>query len=104
MPSKNEPELSYKLPAIPQRMTYGADELNLAEFPICSFSSNPTQRHGDVLTFEDEVPDPQRPGKTVTRRLEIIPASKNDPLGPLTPEDDWVLFGVLQLAKLQAFP
>src|SRR5690242_9436477 len=104
MSSKSEPELNYRLPAIPQRMTYGADELNLAEFPICSFSTNPTQRQGNVLTFADEVPDPLNPGKTVTRRLEIISASKEDPLGPLTPDDDWVLLGLLQLSKLQEFP
>ena len=99
----SEPEV-VRLPGIPERVTKGADELNFAEFPICCFSSNPTQRSGDMVTFEDEVPDPLNPGKTVVRRLQIIPASKADPLGPLTPDDDWVLFGLIQLAKLQNWP
>lgn len=104
MPSDVSQGEAVRLPAIPVRVVRGADELNFAEFPICCFSSNPTQRRGDVTTFEDEVPDPLNPGKTVVRRLQIIPASKDDPLGPLTPDDDWVLFGLIQLAKLQDWP
>lgn len=104
MPSEILSEETYRLPAIPKRLTHGADELNFAEFPICGFSSNPAHRAGEVVTFEDQVPDPLNPGRTVSRKLQIIPASKDDPLGPLTPDDDWVLFGFIQLAKLQSWP
>src|SRR5215471_15623233 len=91
----------YWLPAIPEKLSHGVDELNFAEFPICSFSSNGTDRSG-ILTFEDQVPDPLKPGKTVTRRLMVVPLSEADPLGPLTPDDDWILFGLFQLTKLQS--
>src|SRR5262245_15675079 len=92
----------FTIPGIPRRLLRGADELNFAEFPICSFASNPLQKTG-FYAVEDQVPDPNSPGKTVTRRLEVLSSGTHDPLGPLTPDDDWVLLGLFQLSKLQNF-
>lgn len=100
MESDLDSEKGYRLPAIPERLFQGGDELNFAEFPIASFAASSS----GYFAVQDEVPDPLHPGKTVTRRFEVISSSVNDPLGPLVPDDEWVLFGLFQLSKLQGFP
>ena len=60
---------SKHLPAIPEKINRGVDELNFAEFPICLFSTNPVHiaESGKTIEFTDEIPDPINPGKTISR-------------------------------------
>lgn len=91
------------LPALPKKLERGIDELNFAEFPVCLFSSNPVHvaESGKTLEFQDEIPDPQNPGKTLNRSVTV---TGTDKWGLPTVLDDWVILGLLQLAKLQGFP
>lgn len=76
----------------------GRDELNLAEFPLCSISDRVDPRQ-KTLTFEDRIWDDQR-GQMITRRLTITGA---DQYGLPTASDDEVLLGLIQLSKFQGF-
>ena len=86
-----EPELS------PPKISDGKDELNLAEFPLCSISD----RHSDqkTISFEDAIWDSNR-GETITRQLTI---TGSDEHGLPTAQDDEVLLGLIQLTRLQGF-
>src|SRR5712692_7637839 len=72
----------------------GADELNLAEFPLSAFSRrlNSSQK---TLEFEDEVFD-EGAKRSVRRRLVI---SGSDRYGLPTPVDTDVLLVLIQLTK-----
>lgn len=76
----------------------GKDELNLAEFPLCSLAhrSRPGQK---TLTFEDQLWD-EGQRQHVTRRLTV---TGSDAYGLPTPLDDEVLLGLIQLTKLARF-
>lgn len=91
------------LPAVPEKMERGVDELNFAEFPVCLFSSNPVHvsSSGKTLEFQDELPDPRSPGKSITRSVTI---TGTDKYGLPTALDDWVILGLFQMSKLQNFP
>lgn len=91
------------LPAVPAKLESGVDELNFAEFPVCFFGSNPAHISASdkTLEFQDEVPDPANPGKTVTRTVTVSGTNK---YGLPTVLDDWVILGLFQMAKLQDFP
>ena len=90
-----------ELPAIPEKLERGIDELNFAEFPICHFSSNPTHREEEkTIVFYDEIPDRKHPGKTVKRTVTV---TGTDKYGLPSATDDWVILGLFQIAKLQGF-
>jgi hypothetical protein len=90
-----------ELPAIPDKLDRGIDELNFAEFPVCLFSSNPTHKMEEkTLVFYDEIPDKKHPGKTIRRRVTVSGTNK---YGLPTATDDWVILGLFQMAKLQGF-
>lgn len=72
----------------------GADELNLAEFPLAVFSRRQTTGQ-KTLEFEDEVFD-EGANRTVRRRLVI---SGSDRFGLPTPADSDVLLVLIQLTK-----
>ena len=97
------PDDPKSLPAIPEKINRGVDELNFAEFPICLFSSNPVHvaESGKTLEFTDEIPDPGHPGKTINRSVTI---TGTDKYGLPTVLDDWVILGLFQMARLQQFP
>lgn len=76
----------------------GKDELNLAEFPIATLSTrvDPTLK---TVEFSDTTFD-QATGQTIERRLTI---TASDKYGLPTSTDDEVIFGLLQLSRLQGF-
>jgi hypothetical protein len=76
------------------RKAHGADELNLAEFPLAVFSRRRFSGQ-KTLAFEDEVFD-HGAKRTVQRRLVI---SGSDRLGLPTPADVDVLLVLIQLSK-----
>jgi hypothetical protein len=75
----------------------GADELNLAEFPLALISRRVAAGQ-KTLEFEDEVFD-QGAGRSVRRRLVI---SGSDRFGLPTPADSDVLLVLMQLTKQQS--
>src|SRR5262249_10577990 len=91
-----EPPETETLPA--PKISDGKDELNLAEFPLCSIADrlNPDQT---TLTFEDRIWDANR-GDVVTRQLTITASAQH---GLPTPLDDEVILGLVQISKLQDF-
>jgi hypothetical protein len=84
--------------SMPQKISDGRDELNLAEFPLCALAHRlrPDQR---TLQFEDRVWDDNR-GETITRQLTI---TGSDAYGLPTALDDEVLLGLIQLSRLNQF-
>jgi hypothetical protein len=76
------------------RKAHGADELNLAEFPLAVLSRRRSSGH-KTLAFEDEVFD-DGAKRTVNRRLVI---SGSDRFGLPTPVDVDVLLVLIQLSK-----
>lgn len=82
----------------PPKINDGKDELNLAEFPLCSIAD---RLHPDqtTLTFEDRIWDANR-GEVVTRQLTITASAQH---GLPTALDDEVILGLIQLSKLQEF-
>lgn len=81
----------------PPRTTDGKDELNLAEFPLCSLSDRTSEQK--TLVFEDKTWDASR-GDMVSRQLTITASAEH---GLPTALDDEVLLGLIQLSKLQDF-
>ncbi|HOW64836.1 MAG TPA: replication initiator protein A [Candidatus Paceibacterota bacterium] len=79
-------------------MTEARDELNLAEFPLCTLATRlrPGQK---TLSFHDSLWDRGR-GVEVKRQLII---TGSDAYGLPTALDDEVLLGLIQLSKLQDF-
>jgi hypothetical protein len=84
--------------SMPQKISDGRDELNLAEFPLCALAHRlrPDQK---TLRFEDRVWDHGR-GETITRQLTI---TGSDAYGLPTALDDAVLLGLIQLSRLEHF-
>lgn len=83
---------------MPPKNNDGRDELNLAEFPLCSLAHRlrPDQK---TLRFEDRLFDKQR-GEMITRQLTI---TGSDAYGLPTALDDEVLLGLIQLTRLCGF-
>lgn len=84
--------------SMPQKISDGRDELNLAEFPLCALAHRlrPDQK---TLQFEDRVWDDNR-RETITRQLTI---TGSDAYGLPTSLDDEVLLGLIQLSRLNQF-
>lgn len=84
--------------SMPQKVTDGRDELNLAEFPLCALAHRlrPDQK---TLQFEDHLWDERR-GQTITRQLTI---TGSDAYGLPTALDEEVLLGLIQLSKSNQF-
>ena len=80
------------------KLNDGKDELNLAEFPLCSISDriDPATK---TLVFEDTVYDASK-GGTVPRQLTI---TASDKFGLPTALDEEVILGLIQLTKFQNF-
>ena len=76
----------------------GKDELNLAEFPLCSLAHRlrPDQK---TLHFTDHIWDEGR-GETITRQLTV---TGSDAYGLPTALDDEVLLGLIQLSRQGGF-
>lgn len=76
----------------------GKDELNLAEFPICSIYK---VRDNSIKTlhFQDQVED-KATGKMVDRKLTV---TASDQFGLPCAFDDEVILALIQLTKLQGF-
>jgi hypothetical protein len=86
------------VPALPERLTDGRDELNFAEFPLGTIAERIDPKT-KTLVFEDQIFDKRR-NQMITRRLTI---TGSDAHGLPTSTDDEVLLGLVQLAKLQRF-
>lgn len=86
------------VPALPERLTDGRDELNFAEFPLGTIAERIDPKT-KTLVFEDQIFDKRR-NEMITRRLTI---TGSDAHGLPTSTDDEVLLGLVQLAKLQRF-
>ena len=84
--------------AMTTRTPDGRDELNLAEFPLCTLSHRlrPEQK---TIQFEDRIRDDCR-GEMITRQLTI---TGSDAYGLPRALDDEVLLGLIQLTKLRGF-
>src|SRR6266852_4524175 len=82
------------LHSLPTKKGLGADELNLAEFPLAVFSRQLSSSQ-KTLEFEDEVFD-EGAKRSVRRRLVI---SGSDRFGLPTPVDSDVLLVLIQLTK-----
>src|SRR5690606_33255702 len=80
------------------RLNDGKDEMNLAEFPLCSLSDRLPDGQKS-LVFEDRVWDASR-GGMISRQLTITASAE---YGLPTARDDEVLLGLIQLSKLQDF-
>jgi hypothetical protein len=83
---------------LPATLREGKDELNLAEFPLCSLADR-IPRDQKTLSFEDRIWDESR-GEMITRRLTVTGAEQH---GLPTRLDDEVLLGLIQLSKCQGF-
>lgn len=97
MRSERKPELKV-VPALPEKLVDGRDELNFAEFPLGSIAER-IDPNTKTLVFEDQIFDKRR-NQLITRRLTI---AGSDAFGLPTSTDDEVLLGLVQLAKLQRF-
>jgi hypothetical protein len=90
------------LPAEPEflspKASDGKDELNLAEFPLCSIAER-VQPNQSSLVFEDQTWDGGRQ-EMITRQLTITASAQH---GLPTALDDEVILGLIQLSKLQGF-
>lgn len=84
--------------AFPTRLTDAKDELNLAEFPLCSITDR-LQPHQKTMVFEDRIWDESR-GEMIARQLTI---TGSDEFGLPTAVDDEILLGLIQISKLQQF-
>src|SRR3954463_11274390 len=86
------------LEAPPRATTDGKDEMNLAEFPLCSVSDRLPEGQ-NTLVFEDRVWDTSR-GEMIPRQLTITGSAE---FGLPTALDDEILLGLIQVSKLQDF-
>lgn len=91
------------IPAIPEVMSDGRDEMNLAEWPIALISSNnkasAAQSDANTLVFRDVIKNP-RTGEMVQRTFTVSATSKWGLPGPM---DDEVLLALINLSKLTRF-
>lgn len=96
--SESQQEEPRLVPAVPDQLHEGKDELNFAEFPLGTISEriHPNQK---TLYFEDKIFD-QSKGEMIARKLTI---TGSDAYGLPTATDDEVLLGLVQLSKLQRF-
>ncbi len=80
------------------RLPEGKDELNLAEFPLCSIAdrSEPGRKS---FSFQDRIWDAHR-GEMISRHLTVTGSAEH---GLPTAMDDEVLLGLIQLTKLRDF-
>ena len=83
---------------MPVKNTEAKDEMNLAEFPLCSLARR-LPPDVKTLRFEDRIWDKSR-NEWITRQLTI---SGSDAYGLPTKLDDEVLLGLIQLTRLQGF-
>lgn len=97
MEDEEKPEFQV-VPALPEKLTDGRDELNFAEFPLGTIAERIDPKT-KTLVFEDQIFDKRR-NQMITRRLTI---TGSDAHGLPTSTDDEVLLGLVQLAKLQRF-
>lgn len=97
MDTTEKPELQI-VPALPEKLVDGRDELNFAEFPLGTIAER-VDSGTKTLVFEDQVYDKRR-NELITRKLTI---TGSDAHGLPTSTDDEVLLGLVQLAKLQRF-
>lgn len=83
---------------MPQRNCDAKDEMNLAEFPLCSLAHrlNPEVK---TLRFEDRIWDKGR-NQFIVRRLTI---TGSDVYGLPREKDDEVLLGLIQLTRARGF-
>ena len=86
------------VPAVPDVMHDGKDELNFSEFPLGTVSEriDPTLK---TLVYEDKIWDASK-NEQISRKLTI---TSSDAYGLPTAIDDEVLLGLVQLSKLQRF-
>lgn len=76
----------------------GRDELNFAEFPVCSVSAIP-RKGPQELSFEDQIVDSST-GEVIKRKLSVVGSSKH---GLPTSTEDEILLGLIQLTRLAGF-
>ena len=103
---KNDDSIPVQIDLIPnlessqdEKLTDGRDEMNLAEFPICSLSGR--QVNPDLtLQFTDQTYDKSR-GELVSRTLTVAGTQKH---GLPTAIDDEVLLALIQISSARGFP
>ena len=83
---------------MPQRITEGKDEMNLAEFPLCALAHR-LSPEVKTLRFEDRMWDKGR-NQFITRQLTV---TGSDAYGLPTEKDDEVLLGLIQLTRARGF-
>src|SRR4051812_40108575 len=83
---------------MPQKHSEARDEMNLAEFPLCTLSHR-LKPGVKTLRFEDRIWD-KGSNEWITRRLII---AGSDVYGLPTEKDDEVLLGLIQLTRLRGF-
>jgi hypothetical protein len=83
---------------MPQKVSEGKDEMNLAEFPLCALSRRPRPDQ-KTLRFEDRLFDKGK-GEWITRQLTV---TGSDAFGLPTALDDEVLLGLIQLTRQRDF-
>lgn len=83
---------------MPQRITEGRDEMNLAEFPLCALAHR-LKPEIKTLRFEDRMWDKGR-NQFITRQLTV---TGSDAYGLPTELDDEVLLGLIQLTRRHGF-
>jgi len=96
--SQEEKDGPRLVPAVPDVIHDGKDELNFAEFPLGTVSEriDPNQK---TLIYEDKIWDASK-NDHIARKLTITGANA---YGLPTAIDDEVLLGLVQLSKLQRF-
>lgn len=87
-----------RLTESPPKIHDGKDELNLAEFPLCSLADRLASGQ-KTMVYEDRIWDANR-AEMITRKLTI---TGSDEYGLPTAHDDEVLLGLIQLSKLGGF-
>jgi hypothetical protein len=93
---ENEPRI--EVDSMPQRHCDAKDEMNLAEFPLCSLAHR-LSPEVKTLRFEDRIWDKGR-NQFIARKLTI---SGSDEYGLPTEKDDEVLLGLIQLTRAHGF-
>ena len=84
--------------SMPQKNSEAKDEMNLAEFPLCSLSHR-LKPEVKTLRFEDRTWDKGR-NEWITRQLTVTGSNAH---GLPTEKDDEVLLGLIQLTRLRGF-
>ncbi len=95
---EEEREAPRLVPAIPDVLHDGKDELNFAEFPLGTVDDR-TDKEKKTLVYEDKIWDASK-NEYISRKLTVTGA---DAYGLPTAIDEEVLLGLVQLSKLQRF-